>query len=108
MVGTAIKGYVVLTVTFRKVDRRWTAYCEELGTATFGRTLPEAKDRIQEAILLHLSTLNDVGERDRFFKEHNIQLRHTKPTRNDRISIPIIEDDFVQSYVQPLRELVHV
>jgi len=31
-----VKGYVILTFKFRKEGRRWTAYCEELGTATFG------------------------------------------------------------------------
>lgn len=107
MGGTPIIGYVVLTVTFRKLDKRWTAYCEELGTATFGRTLPEAKERIEETIILHLDTLDDVGERERFFKEHNIRFRHTKPRKSSRINVPIIEDAFVQPYVQPIHELVH-
>lgn len=102
----AIKGYVVLTAKFRREGRRWTAYCEELGTATFGRSLPEAERRIKEAVVLHLNTLEDVGERDRFFKEHNIPFRPTKPTRNINISARINEGVFLQPYIQPVQELV--
>ncbi len=102
----AIKGYVVLTTEFRREGRRWTAYCEELGTATFGRSLPEAERRMKEAVILHLSTLEDVGERERFFKEHNIPFHHTKPKRNINISARINEGVFFQPYIQPIRELV--
>jgi len=66
------QGYVVLTLKFQKQGRRWTALCEELGTATFGRSLPEADQRLKEAVLLHLNTLEEVGERERFFKENKI------------------------------------
>ena len=65
-------GYVVLTYQFQKEGRRWLARCQELGTSVFGRSLPEAERILDEAVLLHLDTLEEVGERDRFFKEHNI------------------------------------
>ena len=111
MSGAHIVGYVVLTMTFRKAGRRWTASCEELGTATFGRSLPEARTRIREAIELHLKTLEDVGERERFFREHNIRYSHTKPSKTTTISVSITQDAFVQPYVEPIREsareLVH-
>ena len=67
------KQYVVLTCTFRREDGKVTAECQELGTATFGRNLAEAEKRLREAILLHLNTLEDVGERARFFREHGIK-----------------------------------
>src|SRR4030043_356516 len=82
-------GYVVLTLKFKKENRRWTAYCEELGTATFGRSLPEADKRLKEAVMLHLSTLEDVRERSRFFKEHNIKLYTTRPTERVNINLPL-------------------
>lgn len=104
-----VVGYVILRISYSKVKRRWRAYCEELGTATFARSLPEAKERIKEAILLHLNTLEEVGERERFFKEHNIRVYPTKPAKEARITIPLneLEDVYVQPYVQPIRELVH-
>jgi len=73
------EGYVVLTLKFSKEGRRWTGYCEELGTATFGRSLPEADRRLKEVVLLHLNTLEDVGERERFLKEHGIKFLKTNP-----------------------------
>lgn len=103
VVGTA--GYVVLTLKFRRVGRRWTAYCEELGTATFGRSLTEADKRLKEAVLLHLDTLEDVGERNRFFKEHNIEFHHTKPRKNITVCLPLRTEVFVQPHIQPIPEL---
>lgn len=99
------EGYVVLMLMFRKVGRRWTAYCEELGTATFGRSLPEAERRLKEAILLHLNTLEEVGERGRFFREHNIQFHETKPQKDVMISLPLKESTFVEPYVQSIPAL---
>lgn len=101
----ATAGYVVLTLKFHKLGRRWTAYCEELGTATFGRSLPEAERKLKEAVLLHLNTLEEVGERDRFFREHNIELHRTKPKKDITVCLPLGTSVFVQPHIQPIREL---
>jgi len=79
--------FVVLTCTFRKEDKWVTAECQELGTAAFGRNLDEAEKRLREAILLHLNTLEDVGERARFFKEHKIRI-HTDYPESAHPTIP--------------------
>ena len=71
--------YVILTCTFHKEGKWVTAECQELGTAAFGRNIDEAEKRLREAILLHLNTLEDVGERSRFFKEHKIRLHANYP-----------------------------
>lgn len=97
--------YVILTLKYRKLHRRWTAYCEELGTATFGRSLPEADRKLREAVLLHLNTLEDVGEQERFFKEHNIEYHRSKPKKDVTVCLPLKESIFVRSYVQPIHEL---
>ncbi len=99
------RGYVVLTLKFQKQDRRWTAYCEELGTATFGRSLPEADQRLKEAIFLHLNTLEDVGERERFFKENNIQLYQEKPRDSITVCLPINREIFIEPLIQPIPAL---
>lgn len=102
-----VAGYVVLTLKFRKIGRRWTAYCEELGTATFGRSLPEADKKLKEAVFLHLNTLKDVGERKRFFQKHNIKFYETKPKNNFTVCLPLKESVFIQSHIQyiPVRQL---
>jgi len=99
-----LEGYVVLTLEFRRVGRRWTAYCRELGTATFGRSLPEADKRIKEAVLLHLNTLEDVGERQRFFKENDIELHHARPRKSITVRVSPGAATFVEPYVQRIPE----
>jgi predicted RNase H-like HicB family nuclease len=79
--------FVILTCVFRK-DGKWvTAECQELGTAAFGRNIDEAERRLREAILLHLNTLEDVGERARFFREHKIRV-HTDYPESAHPTIP--------------------
>src|SRR4030042_327370 len=95
-------GYIVLTLKFKKVNRRWTAYCEELGTATFGRSLPEADRRLKEAVMLHLNPLEDVGERSRFFKENNIKLYSARPKEDITICLPLNRDVFIEPHIQAI------
>ena len=97
------KGYVVLTYEFGRDGRRWTAHCKELGTATFGRSLPEAKNRLMEAVVLNLNALEDVGERKNFFREHNIEFHETKP-KSVTISMSTDEASFIQPHIQQIPE----
>ena len=97
-------GYIVLTYRFEKLPKRWTANCEELGTATFGRSLPEAERKLDEAVWLHLSALEEVGERERFFKENGIKLYHAKP-KDILVSLPVKEAIFVHPHVQSITAL---
>jgi predicted RNase H-like HicB family nuclease len=99
------RGYVVLTLRFQKQGRRWTAYCEELGTATFGRSLPEADQRLKEAIFLHINTLEDVGERKRFFEEHNIRVHREKPKEDITVFLPANREVFIEPLIQAVPEL---
>ena len=96
-------GYIIVTFRFQKKRRRWTAYCEELGTATFGRSLSEAQERLKEAVLLHLNTLEDVGERARFFRENKITFYHHKPKNTEvKVYAPLYKGTFVRPYLQPV------
>lgn len=98
-------GYIVVTFTFRKEGRRWTAYCEELGTATFGRSPEEAEERIKEAVVLHLNTLERVGERERFFKKHDITFYPRKPRAKKTtvtVTAPFDRETFVYPHIQPI------
>ncbi len=99
------KGYVVLTYKFQKINRRWTAYCEELGTATFGRSLPEAERRLDEAVGLHLNTLKKVGERERFFEEHGIKFHSTRPRADVKVYLSLKQKAFVQPRIQRIPAL---
>jgi predicted RNase H-like HicB family nuclease len=72
-------GYILLTLRVGKEDSQWTAECEELGTATYGDTLNGTVSELRELISLHLSGLEEVGERERFFAEHGIAVHPVPP-----------------------------
>jgi len=103
-----ITGYIIVTFNIQQEDDVWTAHCEELGTATFGHSREEALERLKEAVELHLNTLEDVGERERFFEENGIKTYTYKPrTKKVEITItaPLDRETFIQPHIQPLRQL---
>ncbi|HEC87935.1 MAG TPA: hypothetical protein ENI52_01305 [Thermoplasmata archaeon] len=96
-------GYIVVTFSFYQEGKRWVAYCEELGTATFGDSLPEAQRKLSAAVLCHLNTLEDVGERERFFRKYGIKFYEHKPKQKERrITVPLGKDKFIKSFVQKI------
>ena len=96
--------YIVLTGIFiEEDDGRWTATCKELGTATFGHSLKEAQENIAEMIELHLNTLEEVGERKRFFKENGIVIKTKHPPKSIQINTPFDPRIFVHPMVQPIQ-----
>lgn len=99
--------FVVLTVVFYKEegDDRWLAECKELGTASYGDTLEEARERIGEAIELNLNTLEEVNEYERVFKEKNIKMFPIKPKEAEieiDIKTSLNQNVFYQTYVHQL------
>jgi predicted RNase H-like HicB family nuclease len=94
--------YIFLTIILEKQNSdHWTVECRELGTATFGNSIEDARSKIEEAICLHLNTLEEVGERERFFKENKIKL-HTKQPTSIKVDVSTNPRTFVQSYIQQL------
>ena len=83
-----IKYYVKLTIVFEEQnDGQWTASCKELGTSTFGDSLNDAQEKIEEAVFLHLEALVKVGELKRFFEENNISLLN-EPQKSGLVAFP--------------------
>ena len=99
------KGYIILTLEFKREGRRWLASCKELGTATFGRSLKEAEEKLKEACFLHVSTLEDVGERERFFRENNITFHHIRPKSGLHVRVPVNSRTYFRPVIQNVREL---
>ncbi len=83
------KGFVVLTLRFWTEGKRWVGECVELGTSTFGRSLPQTHDELKELVLLHLNTLEDTGERERFFQEHGIRLYPDTVPAEVQTAVPV-------------------
>ena len=97
--------YVILTFIFKKEDRRWTALCKELGTSTFGHTAQEAINKIHEAVSLHLNTVEKIGERERFFREHKIKMYTSKPKKDKALPVPeaFRKDYLIQRQIQSVK-----
>ncbi len=98
-------GYIILSNRFHREGNRWVATCDELGTSTFGRSLPEAERKLKEAIVLHLNTLEDVGERQRFFQEHRITYYRSKPRKPVTICVPTSPETYVRPHIQAVGAL---
>ena len=66
--------HVDLHVKLYPEGDRWNAECLELGTAQFGSTEDEAFELVVGAISLHLETLDEVGELERFCEDNGIEI----------------------------------
>jgi len=99
-----IRGYILVTFIFQQEeDGRWAAHCKELGTATFGRSLREAQERLKDAVVCHLNTLEEVGERERFLAENHIKFLSVKPRFGTvNIQAPLDGRSYTFPHLQPL------
>lgn len=94
--------YIVLTFRIKKEDDRWVGSCDELGTAISGRTIPETHKKLVDMVSLHLNTLEEVGERERFFKENGIEVFTKEPKKPIPVQTPISDDVYIQSHLEPI------
>lgn len=83
-----VHAFIVLTEIVEKEDDQFVSTCPELGTASCGDTIEEAFANLEEAIEVHLSALEETGERDRFFSERGIKLHSPGPTEPVHRPIP--------------------
>lgn len=84
--------YIMLTLSITKEDGQFAAYCKELGTASCGATLDEARVNILDAVELYLDTLGELGDRARIFRERGIRIRTYKKLKREvpvKISVPV-------------------
>lgn len=100
------KGYITLTFEFYKEGKKWVSTCVELGTSTFGRSILDAERKLDEAVMLHLNTLEEVGERERFFKEHNIAFQSSKHLSPELCVYPTRADAFVKPRIKLIGEML--
>ena len=72
---------VLLTADYRQEEGNWLAECLELGVATYGTTLDEAKEDLSEAIDLQLTEVDQLGFLEEYLKEHGVTI-HPVPTQS--------------------------
>ena len=93
-------AFVVLTGLVEKEDDQFVSYCRELGTSSCGDTIDEAFENLAEAIEVHLSALEETGERDRVFRERNINVYFDPPPK--AISVTIEPGETVRLFKESL------
>ncbi len=67
-------AYVVVTLEIHREQNQWLGRCVELGTATFGDSVDEVAEELADLVALHLNGLEDAGELERFFANHDITM----------------------------------
>ena len=82
-------GYVALTLQFEREDDQWVGTCIELGTSTFAHSLEQVQEELHELVGLHLNGLETVGERERFFENHGIQIQRTTQTEAEEVTLRV-------------------
>ncbi|HEX7318787.1 MAG TPA: hypothetical protein VF399_00315 [bacterium] len=103
-----VAGYIKVTIVFEQLPDRWTVQCVELGTATFGKTLEDAKAKIMDAILCHLNTLDELGETEYFFKKHGIKYYEQKPKeKRETVTTSLSDNILVQKRLQRIPVFAH-
>ena len=78
--------YVDLTLKYVFEEEQWVGVCLELSTSTFADTLQEVQNNLTQLVVEHLNLLEDAGERERFFEEHDISCHAFKP---DSVSVTL-------------------
>jgi len=85
--------YISVTVRIQREGDQFSAHCVELGTASCGGSLDEVFENIKEAIEVHLSALERLRERPRFFREHGIRLKtYHEPKRRIAVQRKVYTD----------------
>jgi predicted RNase H-like HicB family nuclease len=86
-----MQRYVHLTLRFHVEGAEWVGVCVELGTSTFAHTLAECRSELEELVTDHLEVLEDIGERERFFAEWDIET-HPDPVPPAEFTIRCPDD----------------
>lgn len=71
-----VAGTISVThaVRLEKEDGQFISVCPELGTMSCGDTIEEALSNLNEAVVVYLNALEEVGEQERVFRENGIAI----------------------------------
>ena len=68
----ATSASALLTFAFHREGHMWVGACLELGTATDGRSFEKVERELRQLVMLHLESLEEIGERERIFEQRGI------------------------------------
>jgi len=80
------KSYIVVKHIIKKEKDCYVATCPDFDITTQGKSIENADENLKEAVILYLETINQLGIREKVFKERNISLYNIK----EKINIDIM------------------
>jgi predicted RNase H-like HicB family nuclease len=73
-------GYIRVTHFVEEASEGgFVSFCPELGIASQGESVGEALNNLRDATYTFLNTIEQLGDRAAFFKEHGIEVFPAKP-----------------------------
>lgn len=78
--GKLPAGYLLLLFRVLPEDGQFVGVCEELDIASCGDSPDAALRAVFDAVLLYLNTLEELGDRERVFKEKDLRISPSEPT----------------------------
>ena len=85
--GDIDSGYIMLTSMTKPEDNGFVSLCLELDVSGFGDTIESALSDLNDAIWVQLNGLEEIGEREREFKERGIKILQEEDAAFDRASL---------------------
>ena len=73
-------GFILMSLVASEEEGGYASVCPELGVASQGETAEEAISNLRDAALIFLNTIEQLGQRERVFKERHIKIHLHKPT----------------------------
>ena len=73
-------GFIQVTLIASEEEGGYASVCPELGIASQGETADEAIASLRDAATVFLNTIEQIGQRERVFKERGIKVHAHEPT----------------------------
>ena len=95
-------GYIRVTFIATEEEGEFVSTCPELGIASQGETVGEAFDNLKDATFTYLNTIEELGERERVFKERSIKILANKPGEQ-QVKLKLRPCEFGTPFVAPIQ-----
>lgn len=94
-----IEIFIIVTHVITKENKMYSVECQELGIYSQGKTVEEAQENIEDAVMLYLNTIEELGMRKSIFKEKNIKVyKYKSVPRKEKEDIYINPDSDESSF----------
>ena len=77
-----------VTIAVWQEGVHWVSECLEFGVGSFGPSADKAAEEAMDALCSYLNTLEELGERDRIFRERSIVTYVTEPLEFSLAKLP--------------------